>query len=37
MFTKLRHWWHKVNCPYWQQGHPDDWCEAAWYYYCKER
>lgn len=35
--TRISYWWQKFCDPQWQWGHPDDWTDAEWYYYQKDR
>ena len=35
--TRIKFWFEKQFDPQFMWGHPDEWSEAEWYYYEKER
>jgi hypothetical protein len=35
--TRLGYAWQKFTDRQWMWGHPDEWSEAEWFYYRKER
>lgn len=37
ILTRIKYWWAKNTDTQFQWGHPDEWSDAEWFYYKKEK